>query len=361
MSYRRLFSFTNGGRRGVINNHRLLASTLAVGTCFQVHSQLFEKQNQFLHAEKGAEPAEPEEEEVVFGVTTYPANDPTEDRVDVQRLDVLGGWWFACFDGHGGWQAAEFAQRELHRNLEVELGNRIGFGHAENNMLGSNVSNVVTTPGQNEFVGKLHERLVAGALVAAFERTDRIYKSKVQGAFEVGFGRDTRAGSCALGALLVDGVLYVANLGDSRAVLGVNRDAYNALDNEQKKPPKFQNPSGPSTSIDTPSPTAEDEDKENDEPAFHVTEYLRRAAVMKAHGEKLNPEVEAKLREVLAREVQAQDVLITGRASTFTDPASSSPASQQPPPKPTLASRSSQTNQNFSPSSPPQTQHGHIR
>ena len=39
-----------------------------------------------------------EDDEVVFGVTSYPANDPIEDRADVQRLDVLGGWWFACFD-----------------------------------------------------------------------------------------------------------------------------------------------------------------------------------------------------------------------------------------------------------------------
>lgn len=290
---------------------------------------------------------ETEEEEVVFGVTSYPANDPTEDRVDVQRLDVIGGWWFACFDGHGGWQAAEFAQKELHRNLEVELGNRIGLGHAENNMLGSNTP-VGTAPGQGEFVGRIHDRLVSGAITAAFERTDRVYKSKVQGAFEVGFGRDTRAGSCALGALLVDGLLFVANLGDSRAVLGVNRDAYNALDKQQRQPTKFQNAIPGTSTLVTDSKASSENDADNgqqgprDEPTFHVTEYLRRAAVMKAHGEKLNPEVEAKLREVLAREVQAQDVLITGReaaaqASTPSLPPASLTLANQPPPPPSNA------------------------
>ena len=288
---------------------------------------------------------------MVFGVTTYPANDPTEDRVDVQRLEVLGGWWFACFDGHGGWQAAEFAQKELHRNLEVELGNRLGFGHAENNMLGTNLA---VGTGLGEFEGKVHERLVSGALIAAFERTDRVYKSKVQGAFEVGFGRDTRAGSCALGALLVDGTLFVANLGDSRAVLGVNRDAYNALEDEQRKPPKFHNPTNfASTGLNGLSSTTngsgmkETSEAQENEPSFHVTEYLRRAAVMKAHGEKLNPEVEAKLREVLAREVQAQDVLITGREAAAAQQQLQTPP--PPTPMPTLSSSSAQS----APSGPP--------
>lgn len=63
------------------------------------------------------------------------------------------------------------------------------------------------------------------ALEAAFERTDRQYMTKVYGAFELGFGRDTRAGSCALGAFVLDEMLYVANAGDSRAVIGINRKA----------------------------------------------------------------------------------------------------------------------------------------
>jgi len=170
----------------------------------------------------------------VLGVVQYPANDPLEDRFAVRRLDVIGAWWFAVFDGHGGWQCSDYVSKTLHRNLEIELGNRLGLGHEENDMLGSRKD-----PGE-VYEGKVHERLVSGALVAAFERTDRVYQNKVAGAFEVGFGRDTRAGSCALGALLVDGTLFLANLGDSRAVLGVVREAYSALSPAERRAPRPQ-------------------------------------------------------------------------------------------------------------------------
>ena len=47
-------------------------------------------------------------------------------------MKVLGAWLFGVFDGHGGWQAAEFAQKNIQTNLEVELANRLGIGHEVN-------------------------------------------------------------------------------------------------------------------------------------------------------------------------------------------------------------------------------------
>lgn len=66
--------------------------------------------------------------------------------------------------------------------------------------------------------GKVSSRLITNALKAAFKRTDRQYMAKVSGAFELGFGRDTRAGSCAIAVFIIDGVIFCANAGDSRAL-----------------------------------------------------------------------------------------------------------------------------------------------
>lgn len=62
----------------------------------------------------------------------------------------------------GGWQAAEFAQKTLHQNIEVELANRLGFGHEENDMLGvprnTEVDGVFAEP---VFEGKVHGGLMS--------------------------------------------------------------------------------------------------------------------------------------------------------------------------------------------------------
>jgi hypothetical protein len=120
----------------------------------------------------------------VFGVMQYPANDPPEDRFSVQRLDVVGGWWFSLFDGHGGWQCSDYVSKTLHHNLAIELGNRLGFGHEENENLGGPKDSGAV------FEGKVHERLVSGALVAAAARRARLGRA----AGCCGGGRGRRAG-----------------------------------------------------------------------------------------------------------------------------------------------------------------------
>mmetsp|Transcript_1364 Transcript_1364/g.2409 ORF Transcript_1364/g.2409 Transcript_1364/m.2409 type:complete len:682 (-) Transcript_1364:490-2535(-) len=145
----------------------------------------------------------------VASMLQYPANRPIEDRTHMERL-ANGAWWFSVFDGHGGWQCSDYASKNLHVNVEHAISNHLG-----------------ESPGGSEsYEGHIDRRLVTRALKSAFERTDRQYMVKVFGAFELGFGRDTRAGSCALGTLVIDGMLFVANAGDSRAVLAVNRESF---------------------------------------------------------------------------------------------------------------------------------------
>ena len=135
-----------------------------------------------------------------FETLQYPANAPIEDRV--VALKNTFGWFFAVYDGHGGWQCAEYAHERLHENLKVEVENRSS----------------PTTVNQ-----QIDPHVMMASIRASFERTDREYMALVKDAFTAGFGRDTRAGSCALAAIVHGGVLYVANAGDSRAVMGINR------------------------------------------------------------------------------------------------------------------------------------------
>lgn len=160
----------------------------------------------------------------VFGWAQYAANKPIEDRFHVERLQNRG-WWFSVFDGHGGWQCSDYAHKILHKNFELELNNHLGyFPEKKDNFFSSSAGVGSAASLDNEdlqafYQGNISSKIITQALKAAFERTDRQYMAKVVGAFELGFGRDTRAGSCALSVFVLDGVLFCANAGDSRAII----------------------------------------------------------------------------------------------------------------------------------------------
>lgn len=129
---------------------------------------------------------------VMYSIATYPGNEYIEDRHEIR--EILGGDVFCgIFDGHGGWQVAEYASVHLSKNLEMELAN---MGHRSE-----------------------HDQ-VTKALVRAFERTDRGVIQKVHHAFEIGLGNVAKVGACALAVLIKGHHVYVANAGDCRAVLG---------------------------------------------------------------------------------------------------------------------------------------------
>lgn len=127
----------------------------------------------------------------VLSTTTYPANDPIEDRFDHRVKD--GRLFAAVMDGHGGWQAAEFARQKLIDLVSSEL---------------ANITDA-NDPAQ-----------VAGALSRAFTRLDRSFVSSIRPAFELGFGDVAHVGCCALAAVTTKNHVVVSNAGDSRAVLG---------------------------------------------------------------------------------------------------------------------------------------------
>ncbi|XP_029471105.1 integrin-linked kinase-associated serine/threonine phosphatase 2C isoform X2 [Rhinatrema bivittatum] len=95
--------------------------------------------------------------------------------------------YFAVFDGHGGCRASRFAAQNLHQNIIKKLPR-------------GEVSNV--------------EKLVKRCLVDAFKQTDEVFLK--QASSQKPAWKD---GSTATCVLVVDNTLYIANLGDSRAIL----------------------------------------------------------------------------------------------------------------------------------------------
>ena len=81
-------------------------------------------------------------------------------------MEIDGAVAVGVFDGHGGWQCAEFAQRTMLKNLKEEM----DFGKS-------------TAPSDQQ---------IQQALVRAFERTDRQWVAGISPAFRLGFGGVTK-------------------------------------------------------------------------------------------------------------------------------------------------------------------------
>ncbi|KAM4695105.1 integrin-linked kinase-associated serine/threonine phosphatase 2C [Discoglossus pictus] len=101
---------------------------------------------------------------------------------DVSRL-----LYFAVFDGHGGTRASQFAAHHLHRNLLKKL-----------------------PRGEGSSV----EKAIKKCLLEAFKQTDEEFLK--QAASHKPAWKD---GTTAICVLVADNILYIANLGDSRALL----------------------------------------------------------------------------------------------------------------------------------------------
>lgn len=144
-----------------------------------------------------------------LSTTSYSANELLEDRHDYKVIN--GRLYAAVMDGHGGWQAAEYARRHLLDAVHTEIS-----AHAANAQDAAQVSQ---------------------ALMRAFMRVDRGFLSSIRPAFELGFGDVAHVGCCALVALTLHAPhhtsggtsahasmlpthVVVANAGDCRAVLG---------------------------------------------------------------------------------------------------------------------------------------------
>jgi serine/threonine protein phosphatase PrpC len=154
-----------------------------------------------------------------LSMCSYPANFPTEDRActchaalvaDFQELSSSAAAddidVFAVFDGHGGYQVSDYAST----HLVPYLLNSIRDSDPSNPEVARKYVNAETGDGVR----------VAAALKESFGRVERDIVSKLQPAFDMGFGNVARVGCCALVVVLRGNGLWVANAGDCAAVLG---------------------------------------------------------------------------------------------------------------------------------------------
>lgn len=150
---------------------------------------------------------------LVVSTATYNANDPIEDRFLVQNVCLArkGPWWgtapvnnndwnfSAIFDGHGGWQVAEAASKQLVPEVIKEL-------------------TVESKKGT-----RIEKDVVETSLLSGFRKVEQEYLDKVRDSFRLGFGEVAKVGACALMAVHHNNDLYLANCGDCRAVLGTSK------------------------------------------------------------------------------------------------------------------------------------------
>ncbi|XP_053785445.1 protein phosphatase 1M isoform X2 [Desmodus rotundus] len=139
--------------------------------------------------------------------------------------EFLTGHYWALFDGHGGPAAAILAANTLHSCLRRQLEAIVEGLVATRPPM--HLSGHCVCPSDPQFVeekGIRTEDLVIGALESAFQECDEVIGRELEASGQVG-------GCTALVAVSLQGKLYVANAGDSRAIL-VQRDEVRPLSSE---------------------------------------------------------------------------------------------------------------------------------
>lgn len=137
-----------------------------------------------------------------FSMAMVEANTVLEDQCQLESgslsLAELGprGTFVGVYDGHAGHEAARFINDRLFENLK-------------------------------KYTSESQE-MSAGIIQKAFLATDEEFLSLVEGEWRTN-PKMASVGSCCLVGIICNGVLYIANAGDSRAVLAREEKAINAI------------------------------------------------------------------------------------------------------------------------------------
>lgn len=138
-----------------------------------------------------------------------------EDMFRVEQLslpDGLTASFFAVYDGHGGKDVAEEICKGFHKSLYVFL-NRAITGCLED---------AQTPPSSEKEEFFVPAEVVTGALSKTFAGMDQVIRAMQEEAWLI----PTITGCTAATVLVLNGIAYVANLGDSSVVLVRNKEVF---------------------------------------------------------------------------------------------------------------------------------------
>jgi len=144
-------------------------------------------------------------------VVQYQANSPIEDTYSCEQVTNLEGYFISVFDGHGGWQLCTNINITSFRNLYPKANYaRENLSHLFKNALSSNLQNSASQP---------TEQLIIKSIQDSYKALEKSYYDIASKSYKLGFHQMGRVGSCALSTFLHENKLYVANLGDCKAIL----------------------------------------------------------------------------------------------------------------------------------------------
>jgi pyruvate dehydrogenase phosphatase len=123
----------------------------------------------------------------------------------------------AVLDGHGGWQAAEFAVRLALLSQMFRIDSQ---KVSQKSTLWQNIQAEIFSRPAAAQQGHRQADAIGAAMERGYERTDRAFMTAIKPAFDLGFGQVSSVGCCAVSAVMTDSFIVVANAGDCRAVVG---------------------------------------------------------------------------------------------------------------------------------------------
>jgi hypothetical protein len=142
-------------------------------------------------------------------VSSYNANNPSEDVYNAIQLRNITGYYLTVLDGHGGVDVANIANERLHVLFDKYM--KQVADDSDDLPLEKVIEDVI-----NKVYNQVENEIYQKAL------TD----------WKRGDGRLAFMGTCALTVIVIDDSLYIANLGDSKAKLfrrRVDSDNYEAV------------------------------------------------------------------------------------------------------------------------------------